>query len=384
MNTHRLVDGYKYFVFGTGRVGRAVIYDLAKYCTPQLITAYDTNIGTAVYAEKELRKLLGRQYIPISFYPTIGNVRLAELSNYDVIISCAPYSENEEITQAAIASKTPMIDLGGNQAIVSAQEEMAHGQQTLIVPECGISPGISNMIAAHLANEGYSEIKIYCGGIPSIKPTNLLVHKNLFSTQGLVSEYLGELPTIKNSKLEYVPALDSVENYEGWEASPTSNNSTQSIRTLLKLGVNEYSYKTLRWPGHWAACKHIMDQCTDPVTNKLDSELLIQRINSITDIQYTRGIDTDMLLLHVHAKHPGYFRTDYSIKICIKADKHTKFSAMELATAWGATMVACSVASKKKTHTLPKGFCTPELVVNYDYLKHSIEYRMARIENGEY
>lgn len=371
-------------VYGAGRVGTAVIYDLIKHCNAKAVTVYEPNLDVATASKRRLRKLLGKKY-SATFLPTTGNTYTIA-SEHDVIISCAPYVANEGITDIALATKTPMVDLGGNPDIVAKQEEMSKGHDTLIVPECGISPGISNILAMGLAQKGHTYILVRCGGVPDKKPDNGFAHKIMFSVEGMVSEYLGQVPCIENGEMKFSKALE-VSRKEGYfECSCTSNNSPQVVQSFINAGVTHYNYFTMRHPGHWNKIKQVISDLGE------DHESIVKYLQAQPGISYNPKIDTDKLVLLVTGgknleENPvkNCLAEDETVTLQICADKeNTGFSAMELTTAWGATIVAYSIAVRKYAYILPKGFNTPERFINAEATLLALRRRIKLLKDCKY
>ena len=314
----------------------------------------------------------------------------AELEPCDVALSCAPYSANVELTKLSLQADVPFWsptprarrrDLGGNPETVSAQEKLAAKSRTPVVPDCGVSPGLSNILAVHCAREhGADEIRVRCGGLPLDPPdaaSNPLRYKLVFSPWGLISEYSGRVPVIRNGKVASVEALSVTEVFEpGHEASPTSNNSPQVVEFLAGIGVREYDYMTVRYDGHWGLVRGWKslgylqgDQGRD--------EDLAERLGSDPALRYDPAKDRDRLLLSVKgSKLVNGLRRGFEYRIDVAADKKTKFTAMELTTCWGITIVAHHIASARG---VPKGFATPERFVDTAWVLAEIERRLAQV-----
>jgi saccharopine dehydrogenase-like NADP-dependent oxidoreductase len=365
---------YRYFVYGAGKVGVAAICDLILNCEGHVLV-YEPSHEVSKDAMQRLYQILGgKARQDMSF---VGPDHDGFLKNVDVIISCAPYAANEEITKKAIKYRIPMVDLGGNPDMVAIQEHMADKAMSLVVPECGISPGISNMLAVYMAKKGYPNIEVRCGGIPEYpeKGANSLNYKFVFSVDGLLSEYSGKVPTINHGRLQMVDARFMVEGFQDLEASPTSNNSPQVVQNLIDLGVKNYNYMTLRYPGHWAAWRELEESHNgDPVT-------LRQDLMSREDMVYDREFDTDKLILSVvGTKGDSMLKTKLAMEMRVLSNWHTKISAMEMTTAWGATIVAHYIAYNKSEFIIDRkyGFMTPEMLVPEKWLLRELDKRIAQ------
>ena len=77
----------------------------------------------------------------------------ALLEGCAVVVSAVSYSVNESITRAAIRAGVHMCDLGGNNDVVDRQMAMdaaARERNVTVLPNCGLAPGLINILAAAL------------------------------------------------------------------------------------------------------------------------------------------------------------------------------------------------------------------------------------------
>ena len=73
------------------------------------------------------------------------------LEPFDVVFSSAVYTVNYALTRAAIAAKTHLCDLGGSNEVVYKQfglSGLAEQNGVAIIPDCGLAPGMSGLLAA--------------------------------------------------------------------------------------------------------------------------------------------------------------------------------------------------------------------------------------------
>jgi len=303
-----------------------------------------------------------------------------KMGGFHVALSCAPYSCNMELTERCVRTRIPFCDLGGNPEVVAAQEEFATGKKVPVVPDCGIAPGIANVYATHLAKQGSKTISVRCGGLPLKPPKNNLKYKLFFNPYGLISEYTGDVPVIKNGAVGSVAARSDVEEYiyclddknEEFECSPTSNNSLIA-EWLLELGVENYTYKTIRYPGHWAEVEK---------WDFSDPDALAEELSQDKKLAYDPNQHRDRLILIVTGDESVGMRID------LKADKITKFSAMEMATSWGITTVAYWIAQRHRlghvTRHVDAGelpeFALPERFIDGEWMIDEVQQRLADVE----
>ena len=297
--------GHRYVVFGAGRQGTAACHDLVAHCEASSVVAVEPDAERARAAKERLTQVLGKQSQTVRVVASISD---AELARADVALSCAPYSANIELTGRAIAGRVAFCDLGGNPETVRAQEKMAKRSKSAVVPDCGVSPGLSNILAVHCARvHGCDVVRVRCGGLPLERPDpakNPLLYKLVFSPWGLISEYSGDVPVVRNGKVGRVGALSMIEPLgaaqedAGLECSPTSNNSPQVVAYLQSSGVREYDYMTVRYDGHWSLVrgwKTLGYLCGDEARDRE----LAARLEADEVLRYDPRNDRDRLILRV-------------------------------------------------------------------------------------
>jgi saccharopine dehydrogenase-like NADP-dependent oxidoreductase len=369
---------HAYVVFGAGRQGLAAIHDLALHADARSVLAVEPDARRRRAAHARLRRLLGRRAPLVRFAGAAG---AADLRAADVVLSCAPYSANVELTRRALAAGRPFCDLGGNPATVTAQERLARRATVPVVPDCGVSPGIANVLAAHCAvAHGCTEVRVRCGGLPLVRPdpaVNPLQYKLVFSPAGLISEYSGDVPCLRGGRLVLQPALSVIEPFEeGLECAPTSNNSPQVVEHLRACGVREYDYRTIRYAGHWQLVQGWRTLGCLRGDARRDRDLAA-RLEQDPALRYDPARDRDRLILAVRGARTGSrLARAFEYRFDVPADRRTRFAAMELTTAWGITIVAHHIASGRGA---PRGFATPERFVDTAWFLQQLERRLATV-----
>jgi saccharopine dehydrogenase-like NADP-dependent oxidoreductase len=373
------LSDFSYVVFGAGRQGTAAIHDLALNCEARRVVVVEPDDAHREAAAARLEKLLKRCATELEFVPAL---RAGDLADHDVVLSCAPFHANVALTQMALEAGVAFCDLGGNPDTVAVQEQIAARQATAVVPDCGVSPGLSNILAVHCARaHGADTIRVRCGGLPLERPdayANPLQYKLVFSAWGLISEYSGSVPVIREGKVTRWGALGSIEEFdEQHECSPTSNNSPQVVHYLAKCGVREYDYMTVRYKGHWPLVRGWKTLGYLHGDKARDAELA-QRLERDPVLRYDPKRDRDKLILRVQASKTVHsLRHGFEYRLDVHADARTQFTAMELSTCWGITIVAHHMASGRGK---PKGFATPERFVDTSWVLGELEKRLATLK----
>jgi len=193
-------------------------------------------------------------------------------------VGAASYRYHEQGAVAAIEQGAHWVDLGGNPDVVKRQmrlDDAARSAGVGVVPDCGLAPGLVNIIVGRLVAEfdAIDEIHIRVGGLAQ-DPKGPLQYQLLFSPEGLANEYYEPAQVIEEGEAR------SVESLTGWErvwfgppvgtleAFHTSGGSSTMVETFAGR-VKALDYKTLRYPGHLRKIKLLKDLglfAPDPLT----------------------------------------------------------------------------------------------------------------------
>jgi saccharopine dehydrogenase-like NADP-dependent oxidoreductase len=122
-----------------------------------------------------------------------------------------------------------------------------------IVPDCGLTPGISNILVGHAASklDKAKTIHIMVGGLPE-KPVPPLGYVITWSPENLIDEYMRKATIVERGERVEVEALSGLEEVEFSDVGRLEAFYTDGLRTLLHtmLGVHDMWEKTLRYPKH--------------------------------------------------------------------------------------------------------------------------------------
>jgi lysine 6-dehydrogenase len=382
-----------YLVFGAGRQGTASIYDLIKYAEAEIVRVIEPHDSQRTIAQTRLESLLGKDAKKIQFIDNDS----ANLKDTDAALSAAPYHANAEITRRCVELNVPLCDLGGNPDVVAKQEAIAAGKKVPVVPDCGVSPGITNIAIAHLAREyGVTHVKARCGGLAVPPPKNELKYLLVFSPNGLISEYSGECAALHNGEVVMRNALENVQTWtpgrdnfdesnthvshadtdtavepRRYESFNTSNNSPQITEFFRELGILDYDYQTIRYAGHVAKAR-AWRELGFLVGNPDADQRLADQLAQSESLRFNAEEHRDRLILDIDAR-AGARR--YGYQLDVRTDEVTGFTAMELTTSWGGAIVAHHLA----TRTKPKSFATPEQFVDTRWFLDQIDTRLADV-----
>jgi lysine 6-dehydrogenase len=323
-------------VLGTGIVGKAAISDLLR--RGHTVTIADS--------DEESVAIAGGLFGTDAHVVDVTNIDALTglLAQHAVVVSAVPYRFGVDVAKAAIVAGTHYLDFGGNPAVVAAQKALhprAKAAGLMIVPDCGLAPGLANVMATHLidgASPGpIASVQIRVGALPQ-RPVGALGYQLAFNPAGLINEYAEPCEVIEDSNYATVEPLSRFETVE-WEAwGPLEAFSTAggtSTMCMIHTGrVDHLEYKTLRFPGHGSTFRSLFElgMFSEEATDSGDSprDVLLRAL----DANLPRG-EPDVVLVRVWIDQAGDRRT-----LQIDDIERDGYTALARTTAFPATALA--------------------------------------------
>jgi len=174
------------------------------------------------------------------------------------LISSLPFYCNEEVAAVARELGLHYFDLTEDVKVTHAVRSHAEGATTAFAPQCGLAPGFISIVANELMShfDKVETAKLRVGALPQ-HPNNVLKYSLTWSTDGLINEYANPCQSIVNGEMTDVLPLEGLEEIEIdgtlYEAFNTSGG-LGSLGETHGQGVRTMNYKTMRYRGH---CAHI-------------------------------------------------------------------------------------------------------------------------------
>src|SRR5581483_9528158 len=133
----------------------------------------------------------------------------------DAVMSAIPYYFNFELARLAVEAGVHFCDLGGNTEIVFQQKELdadARRKKITIVPDCGLAPGMVNILAEYGISQldSVDSVKIFVGGLPQ-EPEPPLNYMLVYSLEGALDYYTTLSWVLRNAQRTQVEALSEIE-----------------------------------------------------------------------------------------------------------------------------------------------------------------------------
>ena len=326
-------------VLGSGIVGTAAAWDLVR-------RGHDVAVADAdINAARSASDASGAE--PLFLDATDTPSLLDQLKGYDTVVSAVPYRLGMSVASAAVATNTHYLDFGGNPAVVADQKrlhENAVDADVMIVPDCGLAPGLANILAEDLiasASDGpIDSIQIRVGALPQ-EPVGALRYQLAFSPAGLINEYAEPCEIINDGVYTTVEPLTRLEDvaWDRWgplEAFSTAGG-TSTMPTRHVGRVRSLEYKTLRYPGHGIVFRAMLEMGMFNEEQQLIGGIAVSPREVLLDAldrTLPRGA-SDVVLIRVWRDQHGARTT-----LQVADTGHGGFSALARTTAFPATALA--------------------------------------------
>ena len=231
-------------VLGAGMVGRAIALDLAK---DHSVTSFDL-------AGVQLEELKSRN-------PAV-EVAAADLSDYalyddllkpfDLVVIAVPGHMGYKSLEAVINASKNVVDISFFPEDALELDELAKQKGVIAIPDCGIAPGISNMILGRKNEEmKIDSFACYVGGLPKERKPPFQ-YKAPFSPVDVIQEYIRPARMMEGGEVVIKPAMSEQERVHFDEVGELEAFNTDGLRTLINTmhHIPDMKEKTLRYPGH--------------------------------------------------------------------------------------------------------------------------------------
>ncbi len=232
-------------VLGAGLVGSAIVKDLAKDSEFRVIAA-DIN-------PEALNKLADIEGVQTKQADLSKDEIIAVLvEDMDLVICAVPGFMGYQTLEAVISAGKNVVDISFFPEDPFSLDELAKEKEVTAIVDCGVAPGLCNIIAGYVAEklEEPSYYHCYVGGLPEIREWPY-EYKAVFSPADVLEEYTRPARLVENRQEVIYPALSGLELIDFPEAGTLEAFNTDGLRTLSQtLSFPTMKEKTLRYPGH--------------------------------------------------------------------------------------------------------------------------------------
>ena len=251
----------KLLVIGSGMMGSAAAYDMARQGHVDSVTLADNDLKRAKDVAARVNRITGDKKVRAVALDAAKEKAAARLmKGHDGALSAVPYRLNLGLAKAAISAGCHFADLGGNNTVV--RQELALAKQAEkrgigIAPDCGLSPGMASILGGELVRrlDGHADaLRLYVGGLPE-RPVPPFHYQLVFSVEGLINEYVEPARILRKGKLTTIEPLTEPEEFHMDGFAPLvafhTSGGTSTMPETFEGTVGECFEKTLRYPGHY-------------------------------------------------------------------------------------------------------------------------------------
>jgi saccharopine dehydrogenase-like NADP-dependent oxidoreductase len=243
-------------IVGAGKIG-SMIAELLVGCGDYEVTVLDRSQAQLDRLETAL------PVTKVATDITQGEALRKILSGKFAVLSAAPYHATRLIAEAAKDAGAHYLDLTEDVASTRAVKQLAAGARTAFIPQCGLAPGFITVVASDLASrfQQLHDVRMRVGALPKF-PSNALNYNLTWSTDGVINEYCEPCEAIVNGQRRETQPLEELEEFslDGilYEAFNTSGGLGTLCETL-EGRVRNLNYRTIRYPGHAAIMKALLN-----------------------------------------------------------------------------------------------------------------------------
>jgi saccharopine dehydrogenase-like NADP-dependent oxidoreductase len=287
----------------------------------------------------------------------------AALRGRFAVLSAAPFHVTGKIAEAAAIAGVHYLDLTEDVANTRRVRALAASAQTAFIPQCGLAPGFITIVGYDLARrfDQLQDVRLRVGALPEY-PSNALNYNLTWSTDGVINEYCEPCEEISNGELVAAPPLEEREEFSLDGVTYEAFNTSGGVGTLcetLRGRVRNLNYRTIRYPGHVAIMKALLQDLRLRERRDVLKDILEHSLPAtLQDVVIVFVTVTGM-------KQGRLVQESYANKIYGQKINGVDRSAIQLTTAAG----ICAVLDLLAAGRLPQqGFLRQEDVPLQDFL----------------
>ena len=240
----------KVLVLGCGNIGSVAAKDVAESINSVEVFVADKNVERV----KEVVKAIDADNVSGIQLDASNYDKLAKaLRDFDLVMGFLPGSLGFHLLKACVDVGRDLVDVSYMAENPLTLNDEAARKNVTMVPNCGLAPGISNILVGHVVRslDKVQTVHIIVGGLPE-RPVPPLGYVITWSVESLIDEYTRKARIVKDCKMVDVEALSGLEEVEFPSVGRLEAFYTDGLRTLLHTikGVESMWEKTLRYPGH--------------------------------------------------------------------------------------------------------------------------------------
>ena len=346
-------------VLGAGLVGHAIVEDLARDHEYKILV-FDNDLA-------KLKKFENTKNVTTQHVDLLKEKDFAELlKGIDLAISAVPGFMGFETLLKIIKTGANVVDIAFFPEDPFSLEEFAREQNVTAVIDCGVAPGLCNIILGYqnARMDDITRYECYVGGLPKVRKMPFQ-YKAGFSPIDVLEEYIRPARFIEFGEVVVKPALSDIEHIDVPGVGTLEAFNTDGLRSLLRtVQVPFMKEKTLRYPGHAGIMQMLRSNDffsykeIDVNGKKIKPIDLTSRL-LFKNWQFDEG-EEDLTFMRViidGKKNKSHYTFTYDL--LDSYDKKTGTTSMARTTGYTCTAVARLLLSGAFNQ---KGICPPEYI----------------------
>jgi saccharopine dehydrogenase-like NADP-dependent oxidoreductase len=176
----------------------------------------------------------------------------AVAADHDLVIGALPSTMGFEALRAVIEAGRSCVDISFMNEDARVLDDLARSKGVTAIVDCGVAPGISNIMVGHAAAslDSVRRVEIYVGGLPVHRrwPYD---YKAGFAPYDVIEEYVRPARVVEAGQVVVKEALSEPELLDVPGVGTLEAFLTDGLRSLADTIPAPYmKEKTLRYPGH--------------------------------------------------------------------------------------------------------------------------------------
>ncbi len=238
---------------GGGLVGSAIARDLSKEERFE-VTVADRSVASLRRCVDHGLAVIERDLANDSALDDI-------LTDVDLVVGAVPGFMGFNTLKRVILAGKPVVDIAFFPEDPFELDALAKDRGVVAVVDCGLAPGLGNMLFGRLNAELDSIDTFLChvGGLPVVR-RKPFEYAAVFSPIDVIEEYTRPARFVENGRMVVRPALSDVEAMDLPGVGTVEAFNSDGLRTLaVTMHAPDMKEKTLRYPGHVELMRTLRD-----------------------------------------------------------------------------------------------------------------------------
>jgi len=240
-----MANAKRIVVLGCGRVGAVLAEDLAREEAFQ-VTVVDRD--PAALAALEQRARVATEVADLADAASVRRL----IRPADLVVGAVPGFLGYQTLELVLEQGKQYADIAFMPEDYRPLQALARERGATAVVDCGVAPGISNVLLGKCAAEfdTFEQARILVGGLPRLR-TWPYQYKAPFSPIDVIEEYTRPARYVRHGEVVVMPALSEAELVDLPGVGTLEAFNTDGLRSLIRtIPCPDMKELTLRYPGH--------------------------------------------------------------------------------------------------------------------------------------